>query len=214
MLCRYLITVLAPILEEIRQKCTSMEKVLIFCCTYDVHLPFYLESVGVQPIGAPDLPQFGLVAMYYTRCDELGFLVNHNGVQQATSPYCWVWWNSTQWWHVIRHWSCVGGCRWLLEAMQEMDGRTEQQPIIVSPINQCYKQSKSVVVRLVSLPATSRAHNGGKHTVMNSMLAAHTRSNVGAPIIICITCEKAGFKWQARRVVDRYIESRLSRGQL
>ena len=63
----------APLVEEIRRKRTSMEKVIIFCRTYDESSRIYLflrsrlSVFGVQPIGAPDLSRFRLVEMF-TAC--------------------------------------------------------------------------------------------------------------------------------------------------
>ena len=63
----------APLVEEIRQKSTSMDKVIVFCHTYDDSSRIYLfirsrlGVLGVQPVGAPDLSRFRLVEMF-TAC--------------------------------------------------------------------------------------------------------------------------------------------------
>ena len=63
----------APLIEEIRRKRTAMDKVIIFCRTYDESSRIYLfmrnwlSMFGVQPIGAPDLAQFRLVDLF-TAC--------------------------------------------------------------------------------------------------------------------------------------------------
>ena len=63
----------APLVEEVRRKRTSMDKVIIFCRTYDESSCIYLFMrsrlgiFGVQPIGAPDLSRFRLVDLF-TAC--------------------------------------------------------------------------------------------------------------------------------------------------
>ena len=63
----------APLVEEIRRKHTSMDKVIVFCRTYDDSSRIYLfirsrlGVLGVQPVGAPDLSRLRLVEMF-TAC--------------------------------------------------------------------------------------------------------------------------------------------------
>ncbi len=63
----------ASLVEEIRRHREAVDKVIIFCRTYDdcTHIYMYLRSrlgkQALQPIGAPDLARFRLVDMY-TAC--------------------------------------------------------------------------------------------------------------------------------------------------
>ncbi len=60
---------LAPLEEEVKRRRMNMDKVIVFCCTYDdcAHICMFLRSrlvKGVQPIGVPDLARFRL----FTAC--------------------------------------------------------------------------------------------------------------------------------------------------
>ncbi len=63
----------APIVEEVRRCRLSMDRVIIFCRSYDdvAHIYLFLKNrIGcenVEPIGAPDLAKFRLVDMF-TAC--------------------------------------------------------------------------------------------------------------------------------------------------
>ena len=63
----------APLVEEVRRKRTTMDKIIVFCRTYDecshiyMFLRHRLQSEAVQPIGAPDLSRFRLVELF-TAC--------------------------------------------------------------------------------------------------------------------------------------------------
>ena len=60
----------APLVEEIRRARETMDRVIIFCRTYDdcSHIYMFLRSrlgrEGVNPIGAPDLARFRIVDMF------------------------------------------------------------------------------------------------------------------------------------------------------
>ena len=65
----------APIVEEIRRSRVTMDKVIIFCRTYDdcSHIYLFLKSrlggESVEPVGAPDLAEFRLVDLF-TSCTQ------------------------------------------------------------------------------------------------------------------------------------------------
>ena len=65
----------APLVEEIRRLRTFMDKIIVFCRTYDdcsriyLFLRSRLGSEGVEPIAAPDLSRFRLVELF-TACTQ------------------------------------------------------------------------------------------------------------------------------------------------
>ncbi len=67
----------APLMEEIRHKRTSMDRVIVYCRTYDscsmiyLYLRSRLQEEMMEPIGARDLAQFRLVDMF-TACTTPG----------------------------------------------------------------------------------------------------------------------------------------------
>ena len=82
---------LGPVVDKLVAQRTSMDRIIIFCRTYDEVTEIYyffkrkLGSQFTEPPGAPDLSQFRLVDMY-THCNKS----DHQGQYSCTVYNCFL----------------------------------------------------------------------------------------------------------------------------